>query len=578
MEFLSVQNFKICNDIFCKYMQDEFGVRVDEESELKKSIYTVMQKVNQSGSGTLKTLNNAVLNEVRDLYLQKHNLGSAGQKKLRMRNLERDQKIFGNRANHLGEQIKFEMNPPRRETVNKVEDIVNERANAFGGADQRQSALPFEVLRVPEPPTGADLIKQMQAFEKAREHEGDPTTTTAYDASKNARFEDTLHIGSLQRQSESDPKSLYQMPKQQDKASLDRAEEALKAVPYQNFSQQSIIKQGETYDKKTYILFNGYDRDWETHPFRYNFTLDVNSVTRSLKNITEISFTRLIIPMEVLQRKTTSAATDSRFYNQYGLTYPYLMLQVDELSPGMYEGFNKATQRCFTSFVYHREYRASNGRGFIVMQPLQDEKKEYRGAPLSALPRMTLRVVKPNGTLYNMAKDDNRIDFLLYESINPILLKIICKDFFDINEYAVGDLVQFKDFRLLSPEAFVLAVTTAGGVVSASDFALYRAGVNALEEFMNRDEGHEIIMTGNPNASSFMNSFSVYMPRMLDKATGSLVLQKDIFDTINVMQSYLQQVTHANTGKMINATLQVVVTMKVKTSSADIAKLVAPLN
>lgn len=575
MDFLSVKNFKFCSDIFYKYMDDEYGVKINaggsDDSGVRVQMYNIMQDVHgkfqSKPNASLKEMNNVVLNEMRDVYLSKVNI-SANSKKPRMRNLERDQQVYGNRQVQLGEQLMFEMNPPKRDDQKlskSVEDIMNERS---GGRAQPAKNLPFEVVKVPDAPSSEDLLRRMEDIEKARE--GDVMS----------RFQGTLEISNIQKNMNNDPKLLYtnesliKAPKS--KEQLAEEERTLKTAPYTNYSEQALIAPtSNTYEKKTYVLFNGYDRLWDMHPYRYNFVIDVNNVTRSIRNITEIAFTRLIIPMEVLSTKKTSTATDTstRYYNQYGLTYPYLMLQIDELTPGMYEGFNKTTQKCFTSFVFHREYRASNGRGFIVMQPLQDEKREYRGNPLTTLPRMSVRIVKPNGTLYNMAKDDNRVNFLVYESVNPLLLKIVCKDYFDINEYAVGDVVMMKDFKLMSPDAFANAVSAGGGTVTNSDLAKYSAGMIAVEEFMNRDEGHEIIMTGDANQSTFMNSFSIFMPRMLDKTQGSMVLQKDFFDLVNACQTYLNKVPHVNNGRMMNSTLQIVLTMKVKTISSDISQV-----
>lgn len=228
--------------------------------------------------------------------------------------------------------------------------------------------------------------------------------------------------------------------------------------------------------------------------------------------------------------------------------------------------------------MFHREYRASNGRGFVIMQPTQDEKKEYRGAPLSTLPRMTINIVKPNGTLYNMARDENCVTYLQYESINPLLLRIVCKDYFDINEYAVGDVVLVKDFKLPSPQEFSNMVTEQGDSVTSSDLNMYSSGLNAVQEFMNRDEGHEIISTGDANTNMFMNTFSIFMPRVLDKQVGAMAIQKDFFDLVNVCQKYMSKVPHKGNGQFLNMTLQVVLTMKIKTNNSDVTNVIRSQN
>jgi hypothetical protein len=207
------------------------------------------------------------------------------------------------------------------------------------------------------------------------------------------------------------------------------------------------------------------------------------------------------------------------------------------------------------------------------MQPLQHEKKEYRGTPLSSLPRLSISIVKPNGTLYNMAKDENQIASMMYENMNPLLLRIVCKDYFDVNEYVVGDVVLVKNFKLPTLDQFIDLCTSVGKTASAADLSTYAYGVNTIEDFINRDEGHEIISTGDPNTNMFMNSYSIFLPRVLDKVNGKMIIQKDFFDTITVCQSYLGEIPALDTCNFINMTLQIVLTMKIKTADSDVAAI-----
>lgn len=542
-------------------MKDEYAVDVPQNNEFKQTLFGIMTNVkNTSPQDTpLKTLNNVVLNELRDSVL-KRNMGN--NKKPRVRNLERDQQIFGDRRVELGEQLMFEMNPPKRDdnkAKQQIDVLISDRKTLF---ETQPPPPPFKTQRVPDAPSADEIIQKMESLERMREADELPT--------ENKRMMTMVDLQKTQP-TLPDPKSLYTLNEPRNNNTPD---DIIKLEPYKNHSEDVIIKQSERYSKSTFVLINGYDRRWLEYPHRYSFSFDTNS-NNAIRNITEIAFTRLILPLETLAtKKSTSSNDGNRFYNQYGLTFPYLMLQVDELSPGLYQGFNKSSQKCFTTFVYHREYRASNGRGFVIMQPLQNEKKEYRGSPLSILPRLTMSIVKPNGTLYNMAKDENKITELLYESMNPLLIRVICKDYFDTNEFAVGDVVLVKNFKLPSAQEFVNAVTTSGGSVSPSELSTYAYGINAIEEFINRDEGHEIISTGDPNTNMFMNTFSIYLPRILDKHQGIMVIQKDFFDTVNVCQSFLNRVPNFSTGNFINTTLQIVLTMKIQTLDSDIGLII----
>ena len=556
MEFMSIQNYQLCNQIFCKYMQDQYSVNVSitDNPDMKRTLYNVMQGIGKTQNGDLKTMNNAVLNEMRDVCLNKLNIST--NRKPRVRNLERDQDVYGSRAVQLGEQIKPTMNPPRRDEVKSksIDDINAERASINASAP---ATLPFNVVKVPDAPSTHDFIKRVEEIEAARQRDLPPPD--------NQRLGESFEISRLQQNEISDPKALYT-------DNVKRIElNAPVQTPYVNYSQESLITPvKDTHEKKTYIIINGHDRNWEQEPLRYSFSINVDSFSKTLKNITEISITRLVVPMEVLGLKKTVMNPDGvRYYNQYGLTYPYLMLQIDEFSPTMYQGLNKTTQKCFTTFIYEHDYKATNGRGFIVMKPMQDEKKEYT-TPINMLPRMTIRIVKPNGTLYNVASDENCVDVMTYESMNPLLVRLKCKDYFDANEYTVGDVVLVKNFIMFSPQEFASLVAMQGqGVVSNGDLSKYASGIGAIETFMNRDEGHEIVVMGEPNTNTFMNTFAVFLPRMLDKSAGVLVLQRDIFECIDVCMRYLSYVPHKEKGYLLNMTLQVVLSMKIKNLTGD---------
>ena len=84
-----------------------------------------------------------------------------------------------------------------------------------------------------------------------------------------------------------------------------------------------------------------------------------------------------------------------------------LMLCLDGYD--VYDGTNEAIRDAFCKFVYQRHFKSANGRGYVVMQPMQDEIKEFHPTPLSSLNNLSLSIRRPNGTLVNDSRDDYRV-------------------------------------------------------------------------------------------------------------------------------------------------------------------------
>lgn len=553
--FLNVENYSFCMNIFTRYMHDQYNVNVYEyisDIFLKQTMYQIMKRVDdeQNINESLKNLNNIVINEMRDIVLKRMNIET---QKPMVKSLQRDRQIYGQRDVVINNNQPIITLKEEKMMVNKsFEALVNSRNN-----EQPKQVIPFETIKVEAPPSADTLNSKLNALEMER--------------SQNSYFEESVNLRQGQTNSDINPTAIYRQ-NEIDKQNFVQATRKLSDEPYRdNITDTHIKPHGKDMSLSTYFLFNGYDRNWLDYPYRYSFKIDVDSVTKSIKNIKELSFTKLIIPLEILGKKGSVLPNnnDITYYNQYGLTYPYLILQVDELG-SHYNGFNTATKKCFTPFIYDTEYRASNGRGFIIMKPMQKEKRVFKPNLLGSLPRMTINIVKPNGALYNMAKDENKVSYCMYESINPLLLRLFTTNYFDKNEFAQGDVVLVNGFTLPSTEEFrTLVYEKTGSYPSNSDLGKYSTGANSLELFMNRNEGHEIVMLGESNTSGFPNNFYIYVPRQLDKDTGNYVLQEDIIFAISVYQHYLSSISPTNPSPIINMTLQVVLSMEIKMIQMD---------
>ncbi len=558
-QFLSVDNFKLVMSIFEKYMKEEYGVQVTEVQSVphpKQLLLQVMQSTDRESSPQVsnKEKNNIAMNRLRDIYLDKLRIPVV--RKPRVKHLDRDRDVYGARPIQIEDGLKPVLSSYGKESKadfdKQVESFQSQRNAAFPSQPEPRPALPFEVVKENALPSDA-MTRALDDLEQRR---------------NDARLHTSIDITQQQRrqQIEDNPKQLYQslvippppQQKQQDAPSMAGIQT----------SSVAIAQPEKSMKRTSYMMFNGYDREWTEYPRRYEFVLNTDELTHTLRNITEVAFTRLILPLEVVRR--TEATTQVA----YGLSHPYIMLYVDELGD-VYNGPDrKSSSKSFTPFVYHREYRAPNGRGYLILEPLQDEVRKFHPNPLASLPRLSIRITKPHGALYNISSDENTVTFLQYESINPLLLRLTVRDYFDKNEFAPGDVVLVRRFKLARPEEFVQVVhTETGQMPSAADVSAYAEGIIALEEFMNRDEGHEIINADNPNAAAALQTFAIYLPHKLDKTSGNMVVQRNIYNLVTAYHNYLPLIRTATPGDVINMSLQAVIAMSVKTLTSDITPL-----
>ena len=289
-----------------------------------------------------------------------------------------------------------------------------------------------------------------------------------------------------------------------------------------------------------YLTLSGANRDLAGFPTRFRFAAKTggrqtqSTLQGSYSNIAWIEATRLVIPMEAVNA-TGSVVTTKGFYNfEYSFAFPYLLLQIDEIED-LCDGTNEAIRQSFCTLLYDSEYKAPNGRGYVILKPAQDERKEY-STPMGSLPDLTMSIVKPNGTLFNSSRDAYTVSAVQYEAQNPTFLKVVVNQYFDRNEYWVGDYVNLSGMVL------------SGTPTSAA---------NALVTYLTRPEGFEIVQLGASNAKGYFNSFYILGPGVLDPSSPGIIV---IDSVITAAASTLQVATPA---RLLNASLQPVVTMRV---------------
>ena len=261
-----------------------------------------------------------------------------------------------------------------------------------------------------------------------------------------------------------------------------------------------------------YISVSSFDRDWEAAPLRYRYSVTLRAPFREVQHI---SVGSLLLPAEVRDVPSVHHVAKASFVHNYNLDVPYVVLQVDELGD-MYNGANERLNRGFANMIYEKGYCTSYGRAFIVLKPMQPEIKVFEPSP-SSLSRLSLSILRPNGDLLNYSRDDQRLLKLEHEAYNPSYLKIITHNFFDKNEFYVGDNVQLRGFR-------VMPLLGPNGPKDSRELE--------LEEFVNRWNGHDVRQLGRPNQDGFFRWFYIDAPRLFNEASGRLEVRMDLIEAL----------------------------------------------
>ncbi|AUF82517.1 hypothetical protein TetV_435 [Tetraselmis virus 1] len=300
-----------------------------------------------------------------------------------------------------------------------------------------------------------------------------------------------------------------------------------------------------------YLLVNGYDRDFFSYPSRYDFNVNLLPTDSDFKDVRSIEATRLILPKEIFQERTTTNVPKNHFEYPYGLPYPYLILRVFDFQ-NVYKGTNVPSKSAFTHFIYDSDYSSpyTNGRGYIQMTPMQNEILTFEMSPLTRLSHMNVAILKPNGELYNPSKDESlvlRLDWNNQVNTNQQLIMVTLTKYFDRNNFYTGDMVRFTDFEI-------------------------EDSTTIISEFINRPEGHQIIEYGSPNIDGYVNSFYIQAPGELNQTTGLFDINTG---AVTELMDYINSIDYENdppasVAKVINSTLQISISFRVVVEEDDI--------
>jgi hypothetical protein len=526
-KFLKIPNFQKAHTAFGNWMQSKYNIDIDTltDTDCKRALFDTMKEVKEglgakANDMSVDELNNKALNKLQNFYVDKYTLIPQLQK-LNVESLNRDSAIYGNRPvvsnNLLPESVSATTNNDEQD-VNKVfSKLLAERELKNGEQNQQQKHLPPVIEK--DSPIPVDefnlLLNRVQ---------------------KNTTLEDNIQlqlpkipdnpkaIFEKQNSINDDDVQVYNMS---DHHTL----ETTTNTPSYNDNVIPVPKNTQTVRK--YILINGFDRDWETYPDRYSWKINL---TNNYKNVRNIKFNKLILPIENNDRKNKAAI----FHNKdYKISFQYVSLKVDELSD-TYEGANEETRRIATCFLVDSSYTCANGRGYTILQSAQCEHKLYT-QQLTSVNRLTLTLNKPSGALVSQVKDDFSVKKVEFEYYNRLYLKVVTNKYFDKSDFNIGDSVRIKGCAIYKPSQ--TTETKTSWFADANDF-------------INNNIGHEIIETGDPNDQGFYNTFYIPAPTMFDENEGKLELKEDIIKALREFNTNVPLAQINYFGKIINMSLQ----------------------
>lgn len=582
--FFTKDNMQLIVNIFTDYMKDKHDMlftAAEEMNRLKKSVFAIMTEVSQNApkSSTIHELNMTVLSAVKNLYLRSPSTTNENvpkkESKPNVKNLDRDRDIYGNREVTINEMIP-RSNPYSKKSVPTMEDIISMREEKKEVPDITKLGKP-----ITETAEGSEqFMKRLQMLESERTSVETTFRQTFQPPNISQNMERMfMDLETIQDPEKRDPKQMYQTLNEEQselltQKSLLGLEEA--AFPQQRENGEDKIEtsraqlliprngggaigggniggSGRNVEIQKYISINSFDREWTSSHLRYQYGVSFGTnFQNDYKNIKSIEVGKVIIPEEIIENvNILNYPNKTNFNYEFSFSYPYLILKVDEFSD-VYDGTNDNIRKGFCKLVYHRSYKAPNGRGYIVLKPLQKEKKTFI-SPLSALNRLSLSLLKPNGQLLNQSSDNYKIFKVDYEPFNPLYFNIVTDMFYDKNEFFVGDVVVFKGYSI--------PVDTVG--ISPPD-------VKQLVDFINRPEGHEIVQIGSTNDNGFYRSFYIYAPGSFNKQIGKYEVVDAMITCLNTYNNTINYATTTSTnGSILNFSLQNTIGMSIDVLVGD---------
>jgi hypothetical protein len=303
-------------------------------------------------------------------------------------------------------------------------------------------------------------------------------------------------------------------------------------------------------------------------------------ITTNFTNIVSLRVTNVTLPTEIINATVGITNINLQDGAPFEFAHPYVLLQIDELQ-NVYEGTNESIRRSFCQLQYDRYFKTPNGRGYVILKPVQEERKMFRPAPLSTLPNMSLSLIKPNGELVNDSYDGLEIVDIRKDNL---YIRVTTHKFFKKDDIFVGDTIVFKQVQL-----FVTYSDSSVAIDGETLPAQNEEYISKFNDFINRTKGHMVISIGDPTTGGMYNSFCVRGPLGVDYDTGLLGETEFGSEAFQIMEELgnfarrvefsLSQISSSEresytdsyrNGQLINLSLQNTISMILEMKVADV--------
>lgn len=325
-----------------------------------------------------------------------------------------------------------------------------------------------------------------------------------------------------------------------------------------NLPQDVLIRQDPivTYREiENNLILYSADRDWlkNTRENRYSFTVNFDpannrqgfapspATQQRFKNITRIELVKAIMPAEGIDVLITQfdGAPVTTYQNSI-LSFPFLTVNVQELDGNNY-GTDNFLDRSFGVLQYDANWYSDpasqadpqDSRGYLAMIPkFMKCQRVYHPTPLSTLQKLSISMLRPDGTLVSTVPDTLDIYNIFASNTagafvpsaydvtvggQPAYFFINTAAFFSRFQVSVGDRIQIGGFNY--DDATLAA----------------NPGLVDFVQWINRAEGHLVAAIGYTNTSGTYiadgangagyANYIIIQARYADPTTGQVALQ-----------------------------------------------------
>lgn len=559
--FVSLLNLKRCETAFHMYMFDKYSMKFEsseDKLDVRQRLFRIMQEIETRHSDnknlSLRDKNNLVLNIMRDVLVSSSSSSSSSSRKHQPKsfvNESSDNLSFDTHHTTTNLIMNRETELYGKRTMLDLDERLIPTTTVISSDDKKHMMKSFELvsdkynaLVAPQPDSDTFAKTWVNGGDGVRDSSKD-IDVLSMSADEFQRRVDHMMKDRMQIDGPQLPESNNNVHEMHETDSLTRV--------YDHTIPSSVAVETDVVCKM--IALHGVNRDIDVWPYRYRFNVHASGyestdLQSTYNNIRWIEAITVVLPME-----TNSASATRPFINEYDFSFPYISLNIDGYD-GSYDGTNDSIRRCFSMMIFDRSYRAMNGRGYVVLRPVNREVYQRRrfATPLASLRDLSISLTKPNGNLINNSVDMLKISTINYESSNGLFIRVVTNKYFDKNEFFVGDTVIITNFDT----SYILSSSQGDGDTKVSD-------TNLLDRFINREYGHEVARLGSPNEQGFYNTFYILAPGVLDNIEGTLILDEVILDIVRKMPGSLdyELQDQSRLGKIANMSMQVLVTLGV---------------